>query len=400
MTVYALLPDAKIPFHTSSGNLANGYQLFIYEAGTTNKVTTFTDSTGLSNNTNPIVCNSRGETPYGVYVNSGQYKIVYAPSTDTDPPSAPIWSQDRITPTNDISVAAATEWTDSGLTPTYVSATSFTVPGNQTATLHIGRRLKTTNSGGSVYSTISNSVYGTVTTVTVVNDASTLDSGLSDVFYGFLAATNPSEPTITGLTALTSVDAQADYVAVLDSSAGQMKKVLSKYIGARVPLATAVSLSGATPNLVASGLSGQGWTEIVIEFAGASTNGTDDYLIQIGDTSGFITSGYAARSVLAANAGNTLSTSTAGFVISAQVAGNAFSGVVILTRLQPAALPGGDTWMITGNIYPSSSTAVISVCGFVTLSSATPVSTLDRIRMAASGANTYDAGEAYVYGRL
>lgn len=401
MTVYALLPDAKIPFHTSSGNLANGYQLFVYNAGTTVKATTYTDSTGLSSNTNPIVLNSRGETPYGVYVASGTYKLVLATNTDTDPPGSPIWSQDGITPANDVSVADATEWTALAITPTYISAVSFSVTGNQTAIMQIGRRLKTTNTAGTVYSTITGSSFGAgITTVTVVNDSGTLDSGLSAVSYGFLAPNNPSVPTITGLNALTTPDYQADYLPLLDTSAGQMTKVLARYIGARVSLATAVSLSGATPNLVASGLSGKEWTEIVIEFVGASTNGTDDYLIQIGDTGGFITSGYIARSVLAANAGNTLSTSTAGFVISAQMSGNAFSGVVILTRLQPAALPAGDTWNITGTIYPSTTMAVVSVCGAVTLSSSTPVATLDRIRLATSGANTYDAGTAYVYGRM
>lgn len=195
MTVYALLPDAKIPFHTSSGNLANGYLLFIYNAGTTVKATTYTDSTGLSMNTNPIVMNSRGETPYGVYVNSGQYKLVLAPSTDTDPPGSPIWSQDGITPANDISVADATEWTALAITPTYISAVSFSVSGNQTSVLQVGRRVKTTNSGGTVYSTISGSSFGAgITTVTVVNDSGTLDAGLSAVYYGLLSFTNPSFP--------------------------------------------------------------------------------------------------------------------------------------------------------------------------------------------------------------
>jgi hypothetical protein len=52
--------------------------------------------------------------------------------------------------------------------------------------LHVpqGRRLKTTNSGGTIYSTITNSVFGALTTVTVVNDSGTLDSGLSAFCLG------------------------------------------------------------------------------------------------------------------------------------------------------------------------------------------------------------------------
>jgi len=220
MTVYALLPDAKIPFHTSSGNLANGYLLFIYNAGTTVKATTYTDSTGLSMNTNPIVMNSRGETPYGVYVNSGQYKLVLAPSTDTDPPGSPIWSQDGITPANDISVADATEWTALAITPTYISAVSFSVSGNQTSVLQVGRRVKTTNSGGTVYSTISGSSFGAgITTVTVVNDSGTIDAGLSAVYYGLLSFTNPSFPLYMAYPLVKNTfSASASSIFTLDTS--------------------------------------------------------------------------------------------------------------------------------------------------------------------------------------
>jgi hypothetical protein len=57
----------------------------------------------------------------------------------------------------------------------------FTLVGDQTTTFTVGRRLKTTNSGGTVYSTITASVFAAVTTVTVVNDSSSLDAGLSAV---------------------------------------------------------------------------------------------------------------------------------------------------------------------------------------------------------------------------
>jgi hypothetical protein len=89
--------------------------------------------------------------------------------------------------------SASDEWV-SGPTPTYVSATSFTLAGDQTTTFTVGRRLKTTNSGGTVYSTITASAFAAVTTVTVVNDSSSLDAGLSAVSYGLLQAANQSVP--------------------------------------------------------------------------------------------------------------------------------------------------------------------------------------------------------------
>jgi len=66
--------------------------------------------------------------------------------------------------------------------------------GNQTATFSVGRRVKTTNTGGTIYSTITSSVFGAVTTVTVVNDSGVLDAGISAVEYALLSSVNPSVP--------------------------------------------------------------------------------------------------------------------------------------------------------------------------------------------------------------
>jgi hypothetical protein len=191
----AFLPllTEKQTFWTSAGAIASGYKLFIYLAGTTTKATTYQETTGTAN-TNPVVLNSRGEVPYGVYVAAGStYKLVLAPSTDSDPPVAPVWTRDNLSATNDTTVTVD-QWQASGFTPTYVSATSFTVTGDRTSTFQVGRRVKSTNTGGTIYSTITASAYSSVTTVTVVNDSGTLDSGLSAVSVGLLTATNPSIP--------------------------------------------------------------------------------------------------------------------------------------------------------------------------------------------------------------
>lgn len=94
---------------------ANGGKLFVYLAGTTTKTTTFTDASGGTAQTNAIIMNSRGEpentfgASTGVWINPtlGAYKLVFAPSTDTDPPTNPIWTVDNINP-----VAAATTFFD------------------------------------------------------------------------------------------------------------------------------------------------------------------------------------------------------------------------------------------------------------------------------------------------
>ena len=69
-----------------------------------------------------------------------------------------------------------------GITATYIAANQFSVTGNQTADFHAGRRVKAALTGGDVYSTISGSVFGAVTTVTLFD--SELDNTLTKVWYG------------------------------------------------------------------------------------------------------------------------------------------------------------------------------------------------------------------------
>lgn len=179
-------------FADGNGLPYSGAKLFTYTAGSTTKQTTYTESTGTTPNTNPIVLDSSGRLPQPIWLTTGvNYKFVLAPAADTDPPTSPIWTLDNISGINDTAVSAANEWI-SGPAPTFVSATSFTLVGDQTSTFHVGRRLKTTNTGGTVYSTIITSAYAALTTITVVNDSSTLDSGLSAVSYGINSANNPS----------------------------------------------------------------------------------------------------------------------------------------------------------------------------------------------------------------
>lgn len=91
----ALSPLAVQHFVDNNGNALVGGKLFTYAAGTTTKLATYTDSTGGTPNTNPVILNSRGEC--GVWLPPEQaYKFVLSPSTDTDPPTNPIWTVDGI----------------------------------------------------------------------------------------------------------------------------------------------------------------------------------------------------------------------------------------------------------------------------------------------------------------
>jgi hypothetical protein len=174
-----------------SGNPYTGAKLFTYTAQSSTKQTAYQDSAGITGHTNPIILNSRGEPPAPIWLTSGvAYKFVLAAPTDADPPNSPIRTVDNIAGVNDTTITLD-EWI-AGPSPTYVSATSFTLSGDQTTQFHKSRRLKTTNSGGTVYSTILTSVFGALTTVTVANDSGSLDAGLSAVSYSIVKADNPS----------------------------------------------------------------------------------------------------------------------------------------------------------------------------------------------------------------
>lgn len=191
MATYFRLLDAGRQFFDDNGDPLNGGKLYTYEAGTTTNKTTYQDDAGEAAHANPIILDSAGRAPAEVWGTTGAYKLRLDNSLDST-----IWTRDDITGVNDTAETAASEWVASGLTPTYVGATSFTFAGDQTTVYHPGRRLKTTDSGGTDYMTITASSYSAPnTTITVRVDASgSLDSGLSSVSYGLVSAANTSIP--------------------------------------------------------------------------------------------------------------------------------------------------------------------------------------------------------------
>jgi hypothetical protein len=90
-----LSPSPKQKFFDNNGNPLVGGKLFVYVALTTTKATTYTSSTGLSTNTNPIILDYRGECNLWLQPNVA-YKYVLAPANDTDPPTNPIFTVDQV----------------------------------------------------------------------------------------------------------------------------------------------------------------------------------------------------------------------------------------------------------------------------------------------------------------
>lgn len=236
----------------ANGDPRAGALITTYLAGTLTPVTTYKTSTGTAHS-NPIQLDSSGNYPNGtqLWLQGGLiYKFVI---TDSD--GANSRTYDDITGVGD-DLSGIDQWVLYGAAPTYISATSFSVVGDQTNTFQARRRLKSTNSGGTTYSTIFTAVFSAgITTVTVINTSGVLDAGLSAVSYGLLSAVNPSIPVMA--------------FAPMQSFTG----------------------STVTFSAIPAGVK-----RITVQISGMSSSGTNTPGLQIGSSAGLVTSGYLGTS--------------------------------------------------------------------------------------------------------
>ena len=199
MTTY-LCPILQDSQFTDNGNFLASGLIWFYEAGSTTPLAAYTSQTGASAWTNPIVLDVRGETGGTIWLAAGQaYKIVLeGPPEYGQAHGVVISTFDNIQGVNDPATptgGTAQNWFTFAGSPVYVSGTQFTLSGDQTSTFQVNRRIRTQNSSGVVYGTITASAYTTLTTITVANDSGALDNGLNSVDYGLIEiGTRPSIP--------------------------------------------------------------------------------------------------------------------------------------------------------------------------------------------------------------
>ena len=383
-TEFALIPEHQT-FFNADGTLASGGQLFIYTAGSSTKSTTHRDSDGLVANTNPIVLDSLGQTPYGVYVATGTYKTILSSSTDTDPPATPIRTRDNISPRND-TTTTQDEWVASGLTPTFTSSTTFTLVGDQTSNFHVGRRLKTTDSSGTDYSTITVSAFTSLTTITI--GTANLDSGLSAVSYALLSATSPSGPGApSGLGTIGQSPVFSG--AVTEWKSGAWTLLQTQTISGTPTSVDFTSLTADYPLL------------ILVANNVLPTTDNDIILVQISQAASFKASGYLWHSALQGSAattynGATQATNATGFGFATSIsfdADHGFSGMFFLPN------PGGTTALQSAYWHAAhigATDAHVNNTGsghFPTSAAAT-----DGLRIKPSGTNTLASGVLRLYG--
>ena len=174
-------------FEDSNGDPLAGGTLEFYESGSSTPKTAYGDSSESTSFTTKTL-DSRGEAV--VYFGSGNYKLIVK-----DSGGSTIKTLDPVI--GAVTSVTQDQWVASGDTPTYVSATSFTVPGDKTADYHTNRAFKATVTAGTVYGHYTGASYSDPnTTVTVKNDSGTLDSGLSAVWHGLETANDSAVPRI------------------------------------------------------------------------------------------------------------------------------------------------------------------------------------------------------------
>ena len=117
-----LSPTPKLQFFTEGGvPLAGGF-LYTYAAGTSTPLATYTTSSGLQFNSNPVVLDSRGEA--SVWLGSASYKMTLMTSNSVE-----VWTVDNISSQEALNALAAFEALLAGSTGSTLVGFTQTGPG-------------------------------------------------------------------------------------------------------------------------------------------------------------------------------------------------------------------------------------------------------------------------------
>ena len=185
-------------FYPGTGNPLSGGSLYTAQAGTTVQYgsppaypqATYTDSTGATQNPNPVTLDASGEADVWL---SGYTKLVLF-----DGSGNLVWSKDNVSSQAQI-LPSALQWVPQTSQATYIGPTQFSVAGNQTATYVPGTAIMATITGTSIVGIIQGSSYGGtpgITTVTVSWYSTQLNTSLSAIYTGIVAGGVPGSSPV------------------------------------------------------------------------------------------------------------------------------------------------------------------------------------------------------------
>jgi len=267
-------------------------------------------------------------------------------------------------------VGVASSWGKIGLT-THVSGTLPVANGGTgvaTATTAYGLQAAGTTATGA-HQTLA---AGLTTQILVGGGASALPAWTTATGTG--APVREGSPTFTGTPLSTTAAVGTNTTQIATTAFVQANKLI---IGTPVATTSGTSIDFTG---IPSGVK-----QITISFAGVSTNGTSNPMIQLGDSGGIETTGYVASSGVVLN-GNI--TGTAGYTTGLGIASNAATqslrGTYTLTLLNSST----NLWVGSGNMADTTNNGIIIGGGDKTLSAV-----LDRVRITTvGGTDTFDAG--------
>lgn len=361
-----LTPTPKQQIFGSDGTPLVGGKIFTYAAGTSTPIATYTDYTAGTANTNPIILDSLGQANIWLLTNTN-YKFIVKTATDVL-----LYTVDNILTPIDITTFA-TPPPIGNTTPNTGAFTSLTASGAVTFTgtgavkLNAGTTAeRPTPSNGMIrYNTSTAAMEGYI------------DSAWTSLVSGTAVT---SVATGTGLTGgpITSTGTIAidSTVATLTGTQTLTNKTIQ---GGTITSGTAVaSTSGTSIDFTSI----PSWVKrITVMLSGVSTNGTSNYLIQLGTSGGVVSTGYLATSLYSSGASVNTVNSTAGFNLQDVSAASLISGTVVITTL------GANIWVANGSVKKSTTTTALTA-GDITLGGV-----LDRVRITtAGGTDTFDAG--------
>jgi hypothetical protein len=235
-----LSPLPIMQFFTAAGVPLSGGKLYTYAAGTSTAQATYTDSTGNTANTNPVILNSRGEA--NVWISTSQYKYVLKDSTDVL-----IWTVDNISTGTEIPRMAAYKWTQ--WSPSDNIGTNTLASSTASATIAATSYVTMANSGGTVTFTFVKAGNYLVTASSFMSPqaANTTYTKLSFSQGGTATILNPSAGTVADERFLVSNNARQALSTTLAITAAVSQTVTL------VPTAAVISGSSAS-NFLADAL--------------------------------------------------------------------------------------------------------------------------------------------------
>ena len=391
-----IAPQPKLQFFDANGDPLVGGKLYSYVAGTTTPQATYTDESGSTTNTNPVILDSRGEA--SVWFGAGTYKLKLTTATDVD-----VWTVDNIG--SDISVADLATGIQAWLgTPTSANLRAAMVDETGTGALVFANTPTLVTPAVDVITEATPAVGVTIDGVLLK------DSDVSAQDVTGSATVNAPVVNATGTNASAGVvrlfedtDNGTNYVELKapaavtsnrvltlpDSVGGAGQALTSNGSGvltfASIPAAGTMQTGVAQVELQFTDI--PSWAKrITMAFAGLSVSSNNLILIQMGTATSYETTGYTTA-IQYIGVGST--TNTNGWLLAGNLAAaNLYSGKFEFNLIDASA----NTWVGTGQILQLNGGLTPNLCvGYKSLASV-----LTRIRLYVNGTDTFDAGSVNI----